>query len=57
MEDHNSRPAREIVLRYLISNITRVKWTGGVTEAVECLLCKHEVLSSKPQSYKKKSKI
>jgi hypothetical protein len=31
-----------------ISKITRTKWTGGVVQAVECLLCKHEVLNSNP---------
>jgi hypothetical protein len=28
--------------------ITRAKWTGDVTQAVEHLLCKHEALSSNP---------
>jgi hypothetical protein len=31
-----------------ISKITRAKWTGGVAQVVELLLCKHEVLSSNP---------
>jgi hypothetical protein len=31
----------------LISKITRAKWAGGVAQVVECLLCKHEALSSK----------
>jgi hypothetical protein len=26
--------------------ITRTKWTAVVAQAVECLLCKHEALSS-----------
>jgi hypothetical protein len=28
--------------------ITRAKWTGGMVPVVECLLCKHEMLSSNP---------
>jgi hypothetical protein len=28
--------------------ITRAKWTGGMAPVVECLLCKHEMLSSNP---------
>jgi hypothetical protein len=31
-----------------ISKITRAKWTGGVAQVVECLLCKHEALRSTP---------
>jgi hypothetical protein len=38
-----------------ISKITRAKWTGGVAQAVEHLLYKHEALSSKPSPIKKKS--
>jgi hypothetical protein len=30
--------------------ITRVKWTGGIVEAEEYLLCKCEALVSKPSS-------
>jgi hypothetical protein len=30
------------------------KWTGGVMQAVEGLLCKCEAPSSNPQSHKKK---
>jgi hypothetical protein len=36
--------------------ITGAKGTGGVAQAVECLLCKCEDLSSRPQSYQKKKK-
>jgi hypothetical protein len=40
-----------------ISKITIAKWTGGVVQAVRCLLCKHEALSSNSsQSQKKKKK-
>jgi hypothetical protein len=31
-----------------ISKIIRVKWTRGVTQAVECLICKCEALFSNP---------
>jgi hypothetical protein len=31
-----------------ISKRTRAKWTGGVAQAVELLLCKGEALSSNP---------
>jgi hypothetical protein len=34
--------------RDLISKITRAKWTGGVVQAVEHLLCKPKALSSNP---------
>jgi hypothetical protein len=37
-----------------ISKITRAKWTEGVIQAVKCLLCKHEALSSNPNPTKKK---
>jgi hypothetical protein len=39
-----------------ISKITRAKWTGGVTQAVECLLYKCKALSSNPCPIKKKKK-
>jgi hypothetical protein len=29
-----------------ISKIPRAKWTGSMAQVVECLLCKHEALSS-----------
>jgi hypothetical protein len=37
-----------------ISKIARAKWAGGVAQAVECHLCKHEALSSTPSPAKKK---
>jgi hypothetical protein len=43
----------QIVHRDPISSITRAKWTGSVAQALECLLCKCEVLSLKAQSHKK----
>jgi hypothetical protein len=39
-----------------ISKITRAKWTGGVAEATEHLLCKCEALGSNPVPQKKKKK-
>jgi hypothetical protein len=39
-----------------ISKIARPKWTGGVVQAIEFLLCKHEALSSNSSSIKKKKK-
>jgi hypothetical protein len=35
-----------------IPKITRAKWTGGVAQALEYLLCKHEA-KCKPQSRQK----
>jgi hypothetical protein len=35
-------------------HLQRAKWTGGVTQRVEHLFCKHEALSSNPSSKKKK---
>jgi hypothetical protein len=32
-----------------VSKITKEKWAGGITSAVEYLLCKLEVLSSNPR--------
>jgi hypothetical protein len=37
---------RQIVFKSPISKITRAKWTGGVTQAIEHLLCKHKALNS-----------
>jgi hypothetical protein len=34
--------------------MTNAKWTGDVAEAVECLLCKHEALSSNSSPTKTK---
>jgi hypothetical protein len=30
------------------------KWTGGVAQTIECLLCKYEALNSNPSPTKKK---
>jgi heme/copper-type cytochrome/quinol oxidase subunit 2 len=40
-----------------ISKITRAKWTGCVAQAVEHLLCKHKVLSSKHIRTKKRQEF
>jgi hypothetical protein len=49
---------RQITCETPISKITRAKWTGGVAQTVESLLCKHEAPSSNPRiTKKKKSKI
>jgi hypothetical protein len=40
------RPAWANCSQDSISKITKVKWTGGVAQAIECLLCKCEALSS-----------
>jgi hypothetical protein len=39
----------------LISKITTEKWSGGVAQAIEHLLCKHEALSSNPSPTTKKN--
>jgi hypothetical protein len=41
-------------LQNTLSKITRVKWTGSVAQAVECLFCKHKALSSNPNLTKNK---
>jgi hypothetical protein len=37
-----------------MSKITRAKWTGGMVQVAECLLCKCEEQNSKPSPTKKK---
>jgi hypothetical protein len=39
-----------------ISKITRVKWTGGVAQVIEHLLCKCKVLRSNSSPFKKKDR-
>jgi hypothetical protein len=46
---------RQISPQDLISKITRAKWTGGMDQAVECLLCKYKAPSSNSKSTPKKS--
>jgi hypothetical protein len=38
-EDYGSRPAQVNSSQDPIFKITRVKWTAGMAQAVECLLC------------------
>jgi hypothetical protein len=57
-EDHGSKgQPGQIISQDLIYKITTAKWTGGVAQVVECLVCKYEVLSSNPSPTKKKKKI
>jgi hypothetical protein len=44
--DHGLRSAWENYSRESISKVTTAKWSGGVTQAKDCLLCKYEALSS-----------
>jgi hypothetical protein len=44
-EDHGLRPAQANRSQDPISKITRAKWTGGVAQAAERLLCKCEALN------------
>jgi hypothetical protein len=46
-QDRGSRSPWTSSLRAPISKITRTKWAGDLTQAVEDLLCKHEAPSSK----------
>jgi hypothetical protein len=55
-ENCSLRPSWANSLQDPISKITREKWTGGVTQAVQCLLCKCEALSINPSPTKKKRK-
>jgi hypothetical protein len=48
---------RQIVHETPISKITRAKRPEGMAQAVECLLCKHEALSSNSSPIKKKKYI
>jgi hypothetical protein len=46
----------QIALETPFSKITRAKWTGGVAQAIEHLLFKHEALSSNSSPTLKKKK-
>jgi hypothetical protein len=52
-EDHGSSQPGQIVHVTPIFKITRAKWTGGVAQVVQRLLCKSEVLSSNSVPQKK----
>jgi hypothetical protein len=51
------RPARENSLQGCISKIKKAKWTEGVAQVVELLICKLETLNSKSQSHEKKKSL
>jgi hypothetical protein len=46
--------SRQILSKTLSPKITRTQWTGGVTQAIQHLLCNHKDLSSTPVPPKKK---
>jgi hypothetical protein len=46
----------QIVWETPISKMTRVKWTGGVAQVVQCLFGKTKTLSSNPSYMKRKRK-
>jgi hypothetical protein len=48
---------QQIVHETPISKIIRAKWTGDVTQVVECMLCKYKALSSNPSPIMKIKKI
>jgi hypothetical protein len=53
-KDWSSRPTWANSLWDPISNITRVKWTEGVAQEIECLLCKDKTLNSNVSPTKKR---
>jgi hypothetical protein len=53
-KSHGSRPGWANSLGDLMSKIIRTKWTGGMAQVVEYLLCKHKALSSKHQAHIKR---
>jgi hypothetical protein len=55
-DDHDLWPAWENDSQDPISKSTRAKWTRGMTQVVEHLLCKPEVLSSNSSPTKKNMK-
>jgi hypothetical protein len=50
------RPSQANSLQDPISKITKTKWTGGVAQSVECLLCKCRALTSNSSPTRKKKK-
>jgi hypothetical protein len=52
-EDWGLRSALAVFPRNAISKIIRAKWTGGVAQVVEHLLCEHEALIANPNPTKK----
>jgi hypothetical protein len=53
-EDCSSRPTRANSCPDPISKILNTKRVGGVAQVVECLLSKHEIVSSNPSTTKNK---
>jgi hypothetical protein len=53
-EDQSSNPAWTNSFQDPISKITRAKWIGGMAQAVECFLWKHEAWNSNPSPTGKK---
>jgi hypothetical protein len=52
-EDHGWRPAQaNNSWDYISKKLTRTKWTGGIAQAVECLLLQALSLQFKPQDHK-----
>jgi hypothetical protein len=51
------RPAQASNLQHAISKINRKKWTGGVAQAVECMLCQVQSPEFKPQSHQKNKQM
>jgi hypothetical protein len=49
-----SRPTQANSSQDLISKIIRAKWIRDMIQTVECLVCKHKVLSSNSSHTKKK---
>jgi hypothetical protein len=48
---------RQIIPETFIFKINRAKWTGGVAQAKECLVCELKALSSNPSPTKKKNQF
>jgi hypothetical protein len=55
-EHRDSRPDEAYSLWDPVSKITRAKWTGGMTQVVDHLLCKHEALNSNHSPTQKRKK-
>jgi hypothetical protein len=53
-EDWGWKPALATSVRDPVSKITRAKWTGGVAQAIQHLLCKCKTPSSNPGPPNKK---
>jgi hypothetical protein len=56
-EDFSWRPTHTNSSWDSIFKITRAKWNGGVAQSVECLICKHKVLSTNSSATAKRLKF